>query len=283
MVRFHGRAYIVATAVLMSALVAASSSHCAPIEQVVVASKVVARIASPGEYGSLLQRVAKIDQRVTQAISVEDVGSPRMSVRGVGGMPAVFIGNTMLMKAYPGDAQKHNCSADRLARQWAESFRQQFPLAEPVIHMDNPMSGSELARAKARTAASASVKVKQQDWAIVAVVLDYMARARVMADPVFERELPTLAGHIYRDVCQQGRNAQMGIAGPIPPHYPGKCPEAGGCPACRAAKKAAVAVATRGRSGLRQTSTPAAETVVVPRETLRRNVGGLKLMRGFDL
>ena len=78
MVRFHGRAYIVATAVLMSALVAASSSHCAPIEQVVVASKVVARIASPGEYGSLLQRVAKIDQRVTQAISVEDVGSPRM-------------------------------------------------------------------------------------------------------------------------------------------------------------------------------------------------------------
>lgn len=250
------------------ALVVMPVAEGACVQEIVVANKVVARIVAPGEFGSVSRRAAKIDQRIAQAISVEDVGSPKMSVRQASGVPTIFIGKTMLMRVYPEDAKRYNVSPAQIAKQWAGNLARQFPLAEPCIHMGKGAAASELARAQARAAAAANVKVPPQDWAIVAVVLDHIARSRVLAAPVFERELPAITKRIHEDIKQNAENLRQGKPLPTPPHAPGTCPQPGGCPACRSAKAAAVGGSPSSDEG-----------ISVPPVVERRIEGGLKLMR----
>lgn len=273
----------IAALVLLAGTVIAPVCHGAEIEAIIVANKAVARISSPGEFGSVSQRAGRIDQRITQAISVEDVGSPAMTVRTKPGPPAVLIGDTLLLRVYAGDADRYGCAPRQLAHQWATNFERQFPLAEPCIHMDNPMAASELNRANARAAASANVQVPPADWAIVAVVLEDFARGRVMADPVFERELPELVARVYGEIVRHEDNVAGGYGGPQPPHAPGVCPEPGGCPACRAARKAAVAPPHElGDKDGAHGENAGAERPPVPRRVARRIIGGLRLMRTVD-
>jgi len=271
--RYHIIAALL-TAVLL--ILPQVGSDCA--QDIVLAGKVVVRISAPGPFGSVVQRAAKIDQRVTQAISVEDVGDPSMYITTVGGHPGVFIGKTMLVKVYSGDAAYHGVSKWRLARTWKGNFAKYFPMAEPCTRLSKDAASGELARAQARTAASAKVTIPPQDWAIVAVTLDHLARARPLVQSLFEQELPDRVQQIYDDIAQSIINAQQGRALPKPPHYPGTCPQLGGCPACQAAKHAAVARQTLEVGGI------AAEEGVlpVPKRVRRRIESGLKLLRSVD-
>jgi len=262
-------ASIIAPVVLVLLPVAGMAAN-ADAEAIIVAGKVVARISSPGQFDSVYQRAAKIDKRITQAISVEDVGDPNMYIAEVAKTPAIFIGKTMLMRVYADDAVRHGISKWQLARIWKGNFAAQFPLAEPVIRMSGEEASRELARAQARTAAAAQVTIPVRDWAIVAVVLDHVSRARLLSEPVFERELPKITQAIYADILQAASNARKDMVSGPPPHAPGECPEPGGCPACRQAKNASIQ---------RDDQHAAAACPPAPRSVQRRIQGGLKLMR----
>jgi len=110
----------------------------ADYEDIVLANKVVARIRDCGPYGSIWQRAARINQNINDAFEREDVGHPRMSLRLERGVWIVCIGNIKLIEVLAGDAQGAGCSTRQLATTWLANFRQRFPEAEPVIHMDDP-------------------------------------------------------------------------------------------------------------------------------------------------
>lgn len=265
----------VITVFMAIALACAAAAPGACAENIIVAGQVVARITARGEFASAAQRAARIDQRITQAISVENVGQPRMSVRPGAGVPTIFVGNTMLMRVYEEDAARYGLSPEQVAAQWSANLVRQFPLAEPCIRMGRASAADELSRAQARTAAAADVSVPPQDWAIVAVVLEHLAHGRAQSAPVFEQEQAGLVAQVCGDIARHAALAQERRALVTPPHAPGRCPQAGGCPACLAARRAALGIDADGeeRAGASQE---------VPSVAARRIEAGLRLMRSVD-
>ena len=267
----------VITAFIALVLAAAGASPGACAENIVVAGQVVARITARGDCASAAQRAARIDQRITQAISVENVGQPRMSVRGSAGVPAIFVGNTMLMRVSEEDAARYGLSPEQVAAQWSANLARQFPLAEPCIRMGRASAADELARAQARTAAAADVSVPPHDWAIMAVVLDHLAHARALSAPMFEQEQARLVAQVCGDIARHAALAQERRALATPPHAPGRCPQAGGCPACLAARRAALGMGVQGQGDER-----ADDRREVPTVAARRIEAGLRLMHTVD-
>lgn len=268
--RFRPTAQIAAVLFpLLLVILPCARGGCA--EEIVLAGKIVARISSAGEYESLTQRAAAIDKCIGNAISVENVGAPKMRVAALDGLPAIYVGKTFIMKVYSADAKPYGVTAWQLAKTWARRLGEVLPLAEPCTHMNNAAAASELAREQARAAAAANLQVPRENWAMVEVVLDELARARALPEADFQAQLPTIQQTLYRDIRQCLANQQAaGAAAPVPAHKPGECPEPGGCAACKAAQAAALA-------GLN----PAAP-VTVPLAVQRRIVGGLKLLRVVD-
>ena len=255
-------------------IVPCSRGNCA--EAIVLAGKVVANISYPADFSSVQQRAADIDKRICTAISVEDVGSPKMKVSVAGGQAAIYVGKTLVMKAYPQDARANGVSLKELANAWSKHLATLLPLAEPSTHMGNPNCASELAREEARAAASANVSVPAPRWAIVDVVLDAFSRARALSEADFKAQLPTLTSEINGDVRLFLVNERAGHSGPTPPHKPGACPQAGGCPACRAAMDAAIAATASA------TTAACATGSEMTLATQRRIECGLKLVREVD-
>jgi hypothetical protein len=254
---------------LASVLVSGIPSACA--EDIVLAGKVVASITAPGDFKTVVQRASDIDKRICQAISVEDVGHPKMKIAVVGGKQAIYVGKTFIMKVYDADAKRYKVSAAQLAKTWAGRLSTLLPLAEPSIHMGSASVASEFAREEARTAAAANVTVPQRRWAAVSVVLDDLAAARAMSEKDFEQHLDQLTADLYGRASHCLVTERAATACPVPPHKPGACPETAGCPACRAAKTAAL-------KGV--CATPAADELSAT--IYRRIVGGLKLIRMVD-
>ncbi len=103
---------------------------------IVVANRIVARIRTGGQYGSLYAREARISQRIVDALSYEldnifsqEHDGPAMSVYRSGGLWTLAVGDTMLIQAYPEDAAPLGISTKQLIYQWRENFRQQLPRA----------------------------------------------------------------------------------------------------------------------------------------------------------
>lgn len=107
-------------------------------EDIVLANKVVARIRDCGPFDNLWQRAGKINKNINDAFECEDVGHPRMWMAYEGGRWTVYIGKVRLLSVLPGDAAGAGRTEKSLAGIWMANFRQRFPEAEPVIHMDDP-------------------------------------------------------------------------------------------------------------------------------------------------
>jgi hypothetical protein len=263
--------------------------YCA--ENIVVANSVVARISCAGEYASVVERAAKIDQRIVQAISTENVGKPAMSIATSGGHPAICIGKSFLLKVYPEDAAAYKCSPAQLAKQWSDNFTRLFPLAQPAIHMSSPTNASEQARSEAALKRAANVSIAPADWAIVAVIIDHFDLARELDAEDLQQVLSMLCTRVYEDIRQAVWNGAGGVKVPALPHEPGKCPEPGCCPGCRAAMAAIVAPpAEMSASAAVEPEKPQAtamattpeDEVAVPIGVRRRIEGGIKLMGMVD-
>ncbi len=126
----------------LTAVVVAAACGAAPAaadhEDIVLASQVAARIRHPGPFDSITQRAAKVNQNINNAFAREDVGRPQMSLREEAGLWAIYIGKTRLLCVFPEDAGPNGKTAKQLASIWLGNFARLFPLAEPVIHMDDP-------------------------------------------------------------------------------------------------------------------------------------------------
>ena len=267
----HRHAALTAVPLFLLGLVLGPCQSGACAEDVVIAGKVAARISCPGGFADTSQRAADIDRRIGDAISIEDVGSPKMRVADRNGNPAVFVGKTYILTAYPQDARPYKLSPQQLAKSWATQIGRLLPLAEPSIHMGNPLAGSELAREQARAAASASISVPSQRWAITDIVLADIARARALSEADYASQRTAIVGGINKVVVGYLTRERTGGASLVtPPHKPGCCPQPGGCPACQAAMKSAGEAAAE------------AAPRSVPGAMARRIVGGLKLMRAVD-
>jgi hypothetical protein len=225
-------------AIILVSLVG-SAAWAQTVETIVVASKPVMTIGYVGEFGSVMVRATKIEQQIVQAISVENVGKPRMSVKPSGSGFVICIGGTQLTKVYPQDAKRSGMTVKALAQQWCANFARQFPLAEPSTHMSGSNAGSELARDQARAAAAANVKVPTDQWAITQVTMDELEAYRKLDAATAADQQRLAAVRMYRHYLQWRANAAAGQR-PVPAHAPGKCPQPAGCPACKSAKLAVI-------------------------------------------
>lgn len=249
-------------------------------DYVILANKVAAKITSPGPFSSVFERVAYIDKQVSQAISVEDVGRPKMYIIS-GQEPAIYIGKTLLTKVYASDVAGRGMSQMDLAKAWKANFERLFPLAEPCIRMGKgkPVATGPIS-SYTPPAKPKVTEIPTRDWAMVAVVLDHLLLTRACSDELFEKELPNLVATLYDDILQGVVNQAQGKAVSVPPHAPGKCPEGGQCPGCRKAKQEAVARPFVDPAGV--TVVPVTKLEDIPSTARRRIESGLKLMHSVD-
>lgn len=129
------RIYRIVAAICLLCPVIAISAQRAPAGEyydVILANRIVCRLRDPGGYGSVAARGAAVERCIVEALSVEDVGKPKMSIKTLNGLPAIYIGRTFLVQVRPGDAAGAGRSVSSLARQWMAAFQQQFPRAQPV-------------------------------------------------------------------------------------------------------------------------------------------------------
>ncbi len=224
-------------------------------ENIVLAGQIAAQIKDRGEFASVRERAGRIDQRISQAISVEDVGQPKVWTKKIDGLWSVSIGDTFLMHCYPADASIYGKTTRQIIGLWKANFKRLFPLAEPSIHMDNPLAGSEAERELATAARAARLsQVPGNDWAITSVVLDYLAQVRSMPEarqtvlgegeeeetiPCYDDEKTNLAIALISDIAWQQSNAEHYPEQMLSGHTPGKC-EDPDCEICARAKAAAI-------------------------------------------
>lgn len=210
------------------------------VETVVLAGQPVMTLRYAGEYGTIMQRAIKVDQAIVQAISVENVGKPKLTTKKVGSNLHVYIGKTLLTKVYPQDAKLLCTTQAALAQQWIANFKRQFPLAEPSTHMGNPNLSDELSRAKAQAAKAANVKIASEDWAITQILIDEFTAYRQLTPDEANAQKQLITTQMYRNVQQHKVNC-VEHSLPLAPHAPGKCPQTSVCPGCKAARLAAIA------------------------------------------
>jgi hypothetical protein len=125
---------VLAAVLLLSGVALGAADY----EDIVLANQVAARLRHPGPFGSITQRAAKVNQNINDAFEREDVGHPQMALRLEDGAWTLYIGKTRLLSVYAQDAAPSGKTTRELAGIWLSNFKRLFPLAEPVIHMDDP-------------------------------------------------------------------------------------------------------------------------------------------------
>lgn len=222
-------------AVLIAAVVPAAITS-APLP-VVLAGRVVFRIADPGPYGTLQARLQAIDQQITQAISCEDVGNPRMVVVERKGLWSIFIGNTFLTSVYAGDATLYGKPPRAVAEKWASELKKAFPLAEPVCRLGKESKAALLDRPGGASQA-APLKVPTEHWGIVNLYMMLLWKARQVEEDTWAEEEARLAAEIIENAARHYLAPACSAQG----HEPGTCPGLRTCPDCQAQMAAAIAV-----------------------------------------
>jgi hypothetical protein len=114
---------------------AALAAHAADYQEIVLANKVVARIKTGGDYGSVAARGAKVNQRLVEALSYEDCVNPKMTVAKANGRWTISLGKTMLLQVYPDDTAGTGLTEKALAGQWKAALAAQLPLAVSPIRL----------------------------------------------------------------------------------------------------------------------------------------------------
>jgi hypothetical protein len=208
-------------------------------EPVVLAGEIVCRLADPGPYGSVGQRVAAVDKRICEAISNEDVGKPQIVVTKKDGLWSVVIGKTFLVSVYPLDAQHYNLPAEKVAALWAARFKELFPLAEPAVRFRaRQAAGGNLPPPRREPAERPPVKVPEQHWGLVDRLLLLLWEARQVPEEQLEAARNRFLGEVleiaslhYFTPSSEGKG-----------HEPGTCPSLRNCAECQADMDAAVKV-----------------------------------------
>ncbi len=155
---------------------------------IVIANRVACRLRDPGKEGGLVQRETGVNKQITEAFASEDVGHPNIRIDYAGKNPGIYIGKTFLVYVYPGDAAPNGVTQKQLAQTWAHQFKVLFPLAEPVIHMEDPFrlpgeGGSQLPPPEKK-----EVDCAEQDQALVADLGGLFRKARPLTNEEFEEQ-----------------------------------------------------------------------------------------------
>jgi len=181
---------------------------------IVLANKLVGRLRDPGAFGSLNRRACRVEQNVTEAISVEDVGHPRMWTTSENGRPSIYIGRTFLVQILPLDARGAGTSASALARAWLAGFQQQFPRAEPCTKMGRA-GGAAASTGGGRNAPArrAPACVPEADKELVGDVEALLTEARGAPAEGADAKLAELATQIGELVWSKSRNNSEGEFG----------------------------------------------------------------------
>ncbi|MCD6352183.1 MAG: hypothetical protein J7M26_08690 [Armatimonadetes bacterium] len=226
--------------VLIAALVL-PLSVAVSAQPVILAGKVVCHLADPGTYGSVTARAAAVDQRIAQAISVENVGEPKMLVAKKNGLWSVYIGKTYLVSVYPQDAKQAGVSAKKLAWQWASNFKRIFPDAEPVVRYRARLAAGGHLPTHGDSHASAKrppVKVPKEHWGLMDRYLLLLWDARTAK----EEDRASADAHITGEILEISSLHYFAAAVKAQGHEPGKCPSLRACQKCQADMAAAIAV-----------------------------------------
>lgn len=217
----------------IAAIIAASFTSLAFAKEtanIVIAGQIAFRITDPGSYGSATARETKIDEHVCQAISVENVGKPKMKVAQHDGLWSVYVGKTFLASVYPGDAHMYGTSPKAVANHWAARLKTLFPLAEPMLRAGDSSHTTAMDRAAAQAALMRKVKVPREHWGIVDLYMIQLWDARQVKEADRPVEDEKTAGRIIEDGARHFYTKTECDEG----HEPGTCSHLSTCTACKA-------------------------------------------------
>jgi len=182
--------------------VAAGAAVAQNSTSIVIGGEIVAHIRTGGPYGSIYQRQAAIDQRITNAISNElknifvmnenhpELDGPKLTIAQANDLWTLSIGNQMLIQAYPADANGSGTTTKALIYQWKENFFRALPLAPSP--KDVPPWWTERHPEAAASFEPKPHGMPDQDLSLVREVALIFQSARDMAEADFEALLPAM-------------------------------------------------------------------------------------------
>jgi hypothetical protein len=187
------------TAVVVALLVATALPAVAgEYYDIVLANRIIGRLRDPGPYGSISARGSQVEKNIVEALSVEEVGTPKMWTKMEDGLPSIYIGGTFLVQVQPGDVTSRGASTKTVARQWLAGFEQQFPRAEPVTKMGSSDGGGSAASSGSGSSGpkpppKTEIVVPDEDRELVGSVQTMIADTRTLEGEDFEAKAPGLA------------------------------------------------------------------------------------------
>ncbi len=198
---------VAAWALLVAAIVPAMAGD---YYDLILANKIIGRLRDPGPYGSVSARGSQVEKNIVEALSVEEVGEPKLWTKLEDGLPSIYIGGTFLVQVRPGDVEGKGISTRTLARQWVAGFDQQFPRAEPVTKMGGS-SGNGSAKSNGGSGPTPPPKkeivVPEEDRELVGSVAEMLAGARALEDAEFEAKAEDCATEVATLVWRTGPEA----------------------------------------------------------------------------
>ncbi|HCA46105.1 MAG TPA: hypothetical protein DEP45_01750 [Armatimonadetes bacterium] len=163
------------------------------VADIVVGGQVVARIRTGGEYGSINQRQAAIDQRIVKVLSdergeifIRELDGPRLKVFQANGRWALGIGNTTIIDVYPEDAA--GTPAKTVIEQWKANFFRQLPKAVSPIHV--PQWWKDAHPDEVASTEKKMHNLPPEDAVLIREIAEIFEAARTMGDDDFNRLLP---------------------------------------------------------------------------------------------
>lgn len=108
-----------------------SSPAAAEVGDVVVGGVLVLRIRAEAGGMSVQQRAIIVEQRITNVLSKVRPTPQAITVRMVGGQPAIFAGEIMIITVDANHARLNGTTPRSLAEVWARNLRVALPKAVP--------------------------------------------------------------------------------------------------------------------------------------------------------
>ncbi len=176
---------------------------------IVLANRIIGRLRDPGPYGSISARASQVEKNIVEALSVEEVGRPKMWIKMQGGLPSIYIGATFLVQVRPGDVTGTGTSTKTVAQRWLAGFKQQFPRAEPVTKMGSSGGGGSAAGSGGGSSGpkpppKKEIVVPEEDRELVGSVQAILADTRTLAEEDFATKAEGLAAELATLIWRNG-------------------------------------------------------------------------------
>lgn len=123
--------FLRAAAIALAVLVLLHGPAAAAVEEIVVGGIVVLRVRAGGDGVSAAQRGVILHQRITNALSIGRVTPEQITVRVIGGDPAIYVRDVLIITVLPEDAQLNGMTREALADLWLQNLRRALPRALP--------------------------------------------------------------------------------------------------------------------------------------------------------